>query len=185
MRVTLASNLPIHMKIHTILGAWLLLGALAACDRNEVTREGYRPIYLSRQETTRITSGPARPLRQTGKIYTFGRWVLVNELQQGIHVIDNADPRRPERVGFIAIPGNVDMAVKGSQLYVDNYTDLVTLDISDLNNVRVVSRLENVLPQGNLPFPNENNIVFECPDPAKGVVGGWEKVLLTNPRCRR
>ncbi|MCU0449574.1 MAG: hypothetical protein MUC97_06950 [Bernardetiaceae bacterium] len=174
------------MKLSPTFWAWpLLLGALAACQNEEVTREGYRPIYLSRQEATRVFASPARPLRQTGKIYTIGRWVLVNELYQGIHIIDNTNPSQPERVGFINIPGNVDMAVKGTQLYADNYTDLITLDISDPSNIRVMSRLENVLPQGNWTFPNQTDVVFECPDPAKGVVAGWEKAMLTNPRCRR
>jgi hypothetical protein len=169
-----------------LLPFWALL-SLLGCDfgSEEKEREGLRPIYISPETAQRVSAGPARPLRNTGKIYTKDTLVFVNELYQGIHVINNRDPRQPKSVAFISIPGNVDLAIKGSILYADNYRDLVSLDISNLTNIREVNRVKEALPQGTQDYPNEFGVFFECVDPNKGVVAGWEKATLKNPKCRR
>jgi len=42
---------------------------------------------------------------------------------EGIHIIDNSTITNPKFVSFIKIPGNYDIAVKGSVLYADSYID--------------------------------------------------------------
>jgi hypothetical protein len=68
-------------------------------------------------------------------------------MDRGIHIIDNANPQSPQRIAFIDIPGNLDMAVKGNMLYADLYTDFVTLDITDPHNVVLKKVNENILPE--------------------------------------
>jgi hypothetical protein len=171
---------------HFLLLAALLLGA-PACDftPHEVAREGLRPIYITKEAASRVVAGPARPLRTPGKIYTKGTLIFVNEMHQGIHVIDNRDPKQPRSLAFISIPGNVDLAIKDNILYADNYRDLISLDIADPANIQVVNRVTNALPQGPQNFPTEVGVYFECVDPAKGLVAGWERTTLQNPKCRR
>lgn len=74
--------------------------------------------------------------------------ILVNELEQGVHVFDNRNPRAPVPLAFIAIPGNHDLLVRedatGTVLYADNYNNLVAVEISDPRNIHVLKRLENV-----------------------------------------
>ena len=85
-------------------------------------------------------------MEATGKIYIRGNYIFLNEVDKGIHVINNSNPSRPENVAFIDIPGNMDMAVKGNILYADLYTDLVALDITDPMNVKVKKVIEGVFP---------------------------------------
>ena len=163
--------------------------ALSGCftDPDEVAgeKEGYQPVYMAQKEALQVTSLPAQPLRQTGKIYAKDTLVFVNELNKGFHVINNKNPRSPQNIAFVSIPGNMDIAVKGNSLYADNFTDLVVLDITNPRNITLVKRLAKALPQGIQDYPPYQNVFFECVDPSKGVVSGWKKTMLTNPKCRR
>lgn len=154
-------------------------------SESEVEQEGYRPIYIAAEEAARIATLPAQPLEQPGKIYSKDTLLFINELHKGIHVINNKNPRSPQSIAFVSIPGNVDMAVKGNTLYADNFTDLVVLNLSNPKNITLVKRVAKALPEGIQNYPPYTNVYFECVDPSRGVVSGWEKVTLKNPKCRR
>jgi hypothetical protein len=109
--------------------------------------------------------------------------LFINELGKGIHVINNQNPSNPQPVAFISVPGNADIAVKGDVLYADNATDLVSLDISNPLQVRVLHRVENAFPSEM--YPPHTGVFFQCVDKTKGAVVGWEKTTLENPKCRR
>ncbi|TVQ51314.1 MAG: hypothetical protein EA362_00550 [Saprospirales bacterium] len=85
-----------------------------------------------------------RTLENPGKIFFSHNLILINELYEGIHVIDNSDPHNPQFFNFISIPGNVDMYLRGNYLYADSYVDLLTIDISNWNNPQLVSRENDV-----------------------------------------
>ena len=96
----------------------------------------YVPVYKTNEEVRlNIKSNPAKEMERPGKLFIKGHYIFLNEVDKGIHVIDNSNPASPRNVSFIDIPGNVDLAVKGSILYADMYTDMVALDISDPENV--------------------------------------------------
>jgi hypothetical protein len=90
-----------------------------------------------------VTAGSPRELANPGKIYVLGQYLFINERNEGIHVFDNSDPRNPQPIAFWNIPGNTDMAVRGNSMYVNQYIDLLTLDISDLQNPQLRCRSEN------------------------------------------
>lgn len=145
---------------------------------------GYIPIYVTDEEYQKIEIQAPQALQQPKKIYTIGDYLLVNEAGKGIHLINNQDPRNPVNEHFIAIPGNQDMAVKGSFLYADNLTDLVVLDISNMQQVKVTKRIKDVIDVND--FPDMRDVYFECVDPKKGKVLRWEKVNMQRaPLCRR
>jgi hypothetical protein len=107
----------------------------------------YRPVYKTTAEVrANIKSNAAKEIKNPGKIFLQGNYIFLNELDQGVHVIDNSNPLSPKRVAFIDIPGNLDLAVKGNTLYADMYTDLITLDISNPLNVTVKKYNEGVFP---------------------------------------
>ncbi|MCK7542507.1 MAG: hypothetical protein MZV63_72395 [Marinilabiliales bacterium] len=89
---------------------------------------------------------PPRAVGHPGKIYLYGPYIFLNELDRGIHVIDNTDASSPQRIAFIDIPGCMDMAVKGNILYADAYTDLVVLDISNPRATVLKKIVEGVFP---------------------------------------
>lgn len=165
-----------------------LLVLIVACEPRNVdgTRNGpefdgtaYEPVYASSAELSRIESQPARVLRRPGKIYIKDNFLFVNDLGEGIHIIDNRDPASPEKISFLKITANYDIAVKGNYLYADNARDLVVLDIQDPLNVKVVKRIENAIPQND--FPPYANVWFACVESNKGAVVGWEKVNVSSP----
>ena len=88
-------------------------------------------------------------MKSPGKLYIYGNYIFLNEQEKGIHVIDNSNPAAPRNISFINIAGNVDLAVKGSTLYADSWSDLVTFDISDPRDVKAKHFLNNVFPHRN------------------------------------
>lgn len=144
--------------------------------------QGFAPVY---EDTTQlyVRREAARPLDNAGKIYSYGDLLVVNERQQGFHVFDNSDPAFPVNLFFIKVPGNQDVAVKNGIVYADNYSDLLALEIT-LDSVIVLKRLKHLIHASD-EFPPTRNSYFECIDPAKGVVAGWQARTLTNPQCYR
>lgn len=126
----------------------LMLFILASCEDSSCDTEMityYEPIYAAKSEVIKDASfEAARPIEQAGKIYYKDDYLLINEVDKGIHVIDNRDRYNPRAVGFVDLPGNKDLAAKGNFLYADNYTDLVVLDISNKSKIVEVNRIENV-----------------------------------------
>ncbi len=113
------------------------------CDR-EITYIKPVPIYQSIDEIrVPVKVEEARIMDNPGKIYYYNDFIFINEIREGVHVIDNRDPRSPQKVAFINVPGNIDMAVKGNVMYVDNYIDLLALDISNPTNASLITRVEN------------------------------------------
>jgi hypothetical protein len=153
----------------------LFLGAcLFSCD-DDVSHE-YTindPVYMNTADfKSAIKSESSRSMENTGKIYFYEDYILVNEKFQGIHVINNSDPSNPVTEKFITIPGNIDMAIKDDMLYADSYTDLVVIDISNTDQVTESKRFDDVFFY-SLP-PTNNNYRYGDIDPEKGIVIGWE-----------
>lgn len=143
---------------------------------------GYKPVYVSYETIRKIELQKARGLLKPGKIYTKGKYLYINESGDGIHIIDNTDKANPKPIGFLAIPVNKDISIKGNILYADNADDLVTIDISDPTAIKVLKRVEKAFPYPTYPIQTG---WFECVNPNKGYVKAWEYVELTNPKCRR
>ena len=154
-----------------------------APDIGEV--EGLRPVYVTAADAEKILSLPPRSINRLGKIYYKGPYMYVNESNLGVHVFDNTNPANPVNIKFLQIPGCEDVAIKGNFLYADNVEDLITIDISDLENPLVVNRIEDIQPSTNQNAPENFSGYFECTDPSKGMVVGWESAILNNPECSK
>jgi len=134
------------------------------------------PVYMSYKELrSSVKSMPVTETRlaKPGKIYYWNNYLFVNEYSKGIHVIDNTDPSNPTFETFINIPGNVDMSIKDGILYADSYIDLVALDISDIQDVKEIHRVDSIFPY-SIPETN-SNLMMEQIDTKKGVVIGYEE----------
>lgn len=132
----------------------------------------YIPVYKSLTEVRNDMKGlPAQPLEQTGKIYVYKNYLFINEVNKGIHVINNSNPASPVNLYFVAVPGNVDIAVKDNFLYADSYSDLVVFDISDVTNIHTVQFVNNVFPDRNMYYNSSQS----NPDSAQVIVDYLEK----------
>lgn len=146
---------------------------------------GVKPIYAANDDWQNIKVTDARSIKKLGKIYYKDEIIFVNESSEGIHIIDNSDPVNPVFLKFIEITGNRDIAIKGNILYADNITDLVTLDISDFDNIKVLNRVKDIYPLTVQSYPEGYFGPFECVIPTKGMVIGWEEAELVDPDCWR
>jgi len=176
------------MKITPWAGLLLAVTFLAGCytEPVEIPEEtvGLAPVY-SDGDWKVIESQPPQPIIALNKIYYKDSLIFVGEAQKGIHVIDNRNSAEPERIAFISIQGNSDISIKGNLLYANNLADLVVLNISDINNVELVSRVEGAFPQSGATLPQGYFGFFECPDPALGTIVGWTEKTLQSPECWR
>jgi hypothetical protein len=145
---------------------------LSCKDKIEETYKVNEPVYMTYDELrSSLKVAEGQDIIQPGKIYFKDNYIFVNEYQKGIHVIDNSNPALPEIKKFIEIPGNVDLAIKDNILYADSYVDLVAIDISNINDIKEVSRITNAFPY--LILPCEDGVA-ENVDINMGVVVGWK-----------
>lgn len=138
-------------------------------------KKSAEPVYLSYRElreAVRIES--ARPPDNLGRIYIYGDYLFLNEVNQGLHIVDNHNPELPESVAFIRIPGNTEVAIRDNYLYADSYVDLITLDLNDPLNIRLIDRQQDIFPYDafqNIPY--NISIRQSAIDASLGVVAGY------------
>ncbi len=154
----------------TILPVLMLLGSCR--DRIYQTYDLNHPVYMSYEEL-RAAVEETQPgeIHNPGKIYLYEDYILVNEVREGIHVIDNSDPSSPVVKSFIRIPGNIDMAIRNNILFADSYVDLVAIDISDLDNISELARFEDIFTWDLPPYGSGSRV--GTVDPSLGVVVDW------------
>ena len=157
---------------HILVAAFIFsfTGCTDQVLQSTVTYTVMEPIYMSPQEI-REAAEIVTPegLGSTGRVYLYQNYIFVNEQGKGVHVIDNSNPEEPVVESFINLPGNFNMSVKGDIMYADSYMDMVAIDITDLSNIKIVDRIENI-------FTNFNQNTNEFYDPELGVIIDWTEV---------
>ena len=145
------------MKKNTLFMTYRLLPVIAfmllfaACKKESSTNTKatktyklYTPVYKPKATAlASINANPSQDVVHAGKIYIKDNFIYLNDQNKGIHVIDNSNPSHPVQIAFLAIPGNLDIAIKGNTLYADMYSDLLALDISNPHQARITHTLEN------------------------------------------
>ncbi|GAB3796102.1 hypothetical protein GCM10028819_13170 [Spirosoma humi] len=143
-----------------------LWGCTDNCQETRTYRR-YTPVtFTANQLRQGIQIVPPQALVNPGKIYTKDQYLFINELKEGIHIIDNRNPAAPTPVAFVRIPGNGDMAIRDNILYADSYMDLVAFDISNPSAVQAINRVPNVFPNGSFEggwwsFDNTSQLVYD------------------------
>jgi hypothetical protein len=167
------------MKRHLLLVLQLmmtviLIASLSGCDKEKITRTytWYTPVYKTLPEVrASMKSSPARALKNPGKIYIYGNYIFLNEVDEGIHIFDNSQPSSPKNIGFLPIPGNEDIAVRNNVLFADSYSDLVTFDISDPKAITPIKFAENAFPYRNIYYRYDGTVRPGNPDLIRVTVG--------------
>jgi len=136
-------------KLKIVSMAIMIVIMISGCDykyENPCKKAKYISAEELRADYPKVSA--PREIGKAAKIYNYmdGDILLVNEKNKGIHVINNRVRETPQNIAFIEIPGNIDMAVKDGYLYVDSFTDLLVLDIRDINDIKTVYRKEKVFP---------------------------------------
>ncbi|MFL1012073.1 LVIVD repeat-containing protein [Flavisericum labens] len=156
----------------------LLVVMSFSCDTNDEDYEFVQVATPQLMSKTAFRSSVKVDAPQTieniGKIYAYKDYIFISDEGKGVHVIDNSNPEVPNAVKFIKIPGNEDISVKNDFLYADSATDLVVFDISDINNVTVEGRLEEVFNVYDYAVPLEAEVVdYEKFNYETDIIVGW------------
>lgn len=134
-----------------LINALLLLFAFAVftgCKKDEYEKvQIVKMISVQQMRALPVGMTKATQAKKTGKIYLYNDYLFINEPNEGIHIYNNTNPIAPVNVGFLQIPGNVDLAVRNNILYADNFIDLLAFDISNMSNIKQVKRVTDVFNQ--------------------------------------
>ncbi len=147
--------------------AWV---GVSCSDKCEETYQYvyYEPVYsTSAAIKAAVKQEAAKPLSQIGRIYFKDGFLFINEAGEGIHIIDNRNPAAPQNISFLTIPGNYDLAIRGNTLYADSYVDLVAFDVTNLNDIKEVNRIENLF--------NNYQTLGRMVSTEQGILTHWEK----------
>ncbi len=169
------------MKKNLLLLLFVASLGLVSCEKSDDGKYAdymvARPLTISIAEFKNgVDIIAPLPIKESGKIYAYQDYIFVNDKYRGVHVIDNSNPNAPIKISFIKIAGNVDISIKDDYLYADSLMDLVVLDISDVTNIKIVNRLDNVL-RDNIVWPaNADFYEYEGVDYDNEILLGWETV---------
>jgi hypothetical protein len=123
-------------------GCLLFQGCLrdTVVEKNHYTI--YTPVYTLKSSVLAAINGdPGQGIVQPGQLYIKDNYIYLNDVNKGIHVIDNSDPTHPAQTAFLNIPGNSSIAIRGNVLYADMYSDLLSIDITDPRHVKIIGSL--------------------------------------------
>jgi len=140
----------IYNLIRTVLTVFILALLLGSCMKDKLSKTYtiYVPVYKTKQEVlASVKNTSVQTINSAGKIFIYGKYIFLNEINKGVHIIDNSNPSSPKAVSFINIPGNLDIAVKGNTLYADMYADLLTIDITDPQHTRLLNTVPRLFPE--------------------------------------
>lgn len=141
------------------------------------------PIYGDLAEIRQTPlKGEISSIVNPGKIFVSENKLLVGEENKGIHVIDNSNPENPVNISFINIPGNKEFYVQGNHIYAESYYDMVKIDISNINEPVLVSRVEDAFNASN--FDNNGQALigfnFEKVSYEPGEDERYDDIVLAN-----
>jgi hypothetical protein len=86
----------------------LVIVCFNSCIKDTCTRTyaytWFEPIYKTTNEVrANIKSNPAKDIKAPGKLFIIGDYIFLNEINRGIHIINNSNPAAPVNIGFIDI----------------------------------------------------------------------------------
>ncbi len=144
-------------------------------DAEPVTE--YTPLFMSREQLeVSVKTQSVRQLNKPGKMILYQNYIFLNEMYEGIHVIDNSDPLSPQKITFISVPGCIDMTIRSNKLIVDNAVDLVVLNIENIQDVVEMSRKKDIFPEMTPPDFGSIPDKYSKKNRAEGlIIVGWEK----------
>ncbi len=176
------------MKTRLIFLLFGLLLGLTSCDPEIDDFEvlGLQPIYFDADDVSGIRSSEPREFENLGNIVLVGNYLFIGERYEGIHVLDNSNPSNPVNILFWEIPGNNEFTIDGTTLYADNSIHLLVIDISDFGDISYIKRFDDFyisnLSEPLRPAPSYVG-PFECYDPDKGALRGWQEASLIGAEC--
>ncbi|WP_353483769.1 hypothetical protein [Haliscomenobacter sp.] len=167
------------LRKHFLTGALglVLATVLSSCLKDScetsTTYIRYDPVFITPAALRKdVVAEAPRALKEPGKIYVYEGYLIINEHEEGLHIIDNRNPKSPVPISFLPIPGNIDLAVRNNILYADSWIDLVMINIEDPANPKFAGRIQDAFPNYGI-------------DPALGITVTYKPTKVTEsiPSC--
>src|SRR5215217_6966522 len=95
-------------KITSLL---IVIFLVSGCVKDNCTQTYtyFMAVYKTSDEVrANIKSNQPKEIEKPGKLFIKGDYIFLNEIDKGIHIINNSNPASPKNVAFIDIPGNMD-----------------------------------------------------------------------------
>lgn len=163
----------------------LITIVISSCTPDDVVTDGLAPIYGSFDDFSTLKTEAAKPYDNLGKIVTSGNYIYINEINKGIHVINNTNPANPVIEYFWNIIGNREFTINDGVLYADNGKHLLVIDISNPGSIALIKVIRDQYEvELKEEYPLDYTGWFDCYKPEQGLLLGWETKELTNPICR-
>ncbi len=164
-------NLPVYIVI------FISVLALNSCTSNCDTSVYYYakvPVYGS-IETLRkgFEIKGVQPMDTITQIVELDHAYFLEEKGKGVHVVDKINFTEPKRIAFISIPGYLSLEAINNTLYVGQATDLVSIDVSDLNSIQVEARISNVF---NADYVKSDSFIV-------GYTEAYVRLILEDAHC--
>ncbi len=138
-------------KVFLLFAATLAVVLINGCKDKCYTIEKQLVVVADYMDANTVMNSFAveapKTLVKPGNIYKYKNYLLVCEQEKGIHIMNNSNPASPVSLKYIKLLGNDNVAVKNDYLYADNGTNLLTINIADLNNIQLVNTNTNVFPE--------------------------------------
>ena len=127
--------------------SFLLSGCLQDKCADTVTYQAFHPVVVTaadwRNTDFTVKSASVEVCEPSG-FYAYGDYLFVVDRNEGVHIYDNHDNDKPVAVGFLPVPGGQGIAVRNDVLYLSQYLDVVTFDLSKPSTPTLLSRTEDV-----------------------------------------
>ncbi|MBM6500089.1 hypothetical protein [Flavobacterium macrobrachii] len=132
------------------------------------SRSSFKPVYMKRSDfENSIKFEAPKSILKSGKIYIKDEIMYLNDVNKGFQIYNYSNPNNPVKIGYINIPGATDVAIRNNILYVNQATDLVTINYNtSANSVTVTNRIKNafppkVSPDGFMAKEKQNQVVID------------------------
>jgi hypothetical protein len=166
----------------------ILVLTFVSCEKPPFTADTLIPEYFDSLDFSGIETIEPQPVINQGAIVKVGNFLFINDRKRGIHVVDNSQPGSLFYLLFWKIPGNETFTINENYLYADNGPHMLVINISDFNDIKYESYIENVFLENMIDqFPEDavSGQFFACPDPDKGLVKTWRNEITENPICQK
>ena len=151
------------LKLLFLFSLGLILTQSCLRDDCTATRSyvQFNPVYMQGAELRYdIRTQDETALVNPGKIYFYKNLIFINEKGLGVHVYNNENPASPKYEVFYRIPGNFDIAIKDDVLYADNPLYLMSIDIQDIANPKLLTRKEIVDNEWYYENDEYNHVIY-------------------------
>ena len=146
-----------------IISALLVTSCIKQKCTDTLVKYKYTAQYQPMSALRNIQVQAPKAINKAGKIFVKDNYLFIAEIYEGFHVINNTNPANPIKIAFVKVPGIIDIVGNGNFIFVDNYLDLLTFNISNPSAIVLASRTTNALPKRmfnyGLADMDSNNVI--------------------------